>query len=219
MNDIKNDILKTCLEHFLQYGIREMSNDKLAVLLGISTKTLYKYFDNKEHLLEQAYYLFQAQQYHMLESLPAGQKGVCQFFDIWSHGVEIEYNVNKAFFRELHYYYPGMAEKVEASISKKFKQQFLRIINRGIKEGSFSQDIIPELVLEGIFVLYTTLVRTEHFKTFRLSSSTAFLNTIAVYIRGFCTAQGTRILDEHIAGLGIPSKQNRRKEKKMFSTA
>jgi AcrR family transcriptional regulator len=208
MIDTKNDILKACLKYFLQHGIRKMSNDKLAGLLGISTKTFYKYFENKEQLLEEASHLFHTQQYQRLENLSIEQNAACQLFDLWLGGVEIEYKVNKAFFQDLHYYYPEVAEKVESAISKKFKKQFILIIRRGMKEGDFSENIIPEVALEGIFVLYSALVRTEHFKSFKLSSSAAMLNTIALYIRGFCTHKGLEQLDANIEKLHRSEKSN-----------
>jgi len=49
---MKDEILQTALEQFLKYGIREMSIRKLIASLGISTKTVYKYYKNKEELLE-----------------------------------------------------------------------------------------------------------------------------------------------------------------------
>jgi len=213
MNEVKDEILKSCLKYFLQHGIRKMSNDKLAGLLGISTKTFYKYFENKEQLLEEASHLFHAQQYQMMEGLPAEQHAACQLFDLWRYGVDIEYKVNKAFFRDLHHYYPEVAKKVESAIGKKFEQQFLLIIRRGIKEGDFLRSIMPEVALEGIFVLYGALVRTEHFKTFRLPSFDAMLNTIGLYIRGFCTPQGLLQLDAHIEKLRSREKHTGSKVK------
>lgn len=199
MVDTKSTLLNSSLQYFLKHGIRSMSNDKLAALLGISTKTVYKYFKNKEQLLEEATHLFHTQQYRMLESLPAEANAACLLFDLWRGGVEIEYKVNKAFFDDLHYYYPRVAKKVESSISKKFTTQFLKIIRRGIDEGEFRSEIIPEVALEGILVFYSSLVRTEHFKKFRLSSSQAFDNTLALYIRGLCTKKGLQALDDYLA--------------------
>lgn len=199
MKKLREQILESSLMYFLQYGIRKMSNNKLASLLGISTKTLYKCFKNKEQLVEEATYLFHSQQYHMLENLPTETNAACLLIDLWHGGVETEYKVNKAFFRDLLYYYPQVAKKAEEAIGEKFKKQFLLIIRRGIEEGDFNRNIVPEVALEGIFILYSTLVRTDYFKSFRLTSSRVFLNTLAIYIRGFCTKKGLLLLDKHIA--------------------
>lgn len=199
MENQKDQILKTCLDHFLKHGIRTMSNSKLAPMLGVSTKTLYKYFKNKEHLLEEATQLFHSQQYKMLEGLPTDGSAACLFYDLWLQGVAIEYSVNKAFFEDLHYYYPGLAKKVESEIGEKFQYQFLAIIKRGMAQGDFRETINPELALEGIFALYENLVRTERFKKFKLTSEEAFFNTLAIYIRGLCTKESLEVLDNHIS--------------------
>lgn len=88
-----------------------MSVQKLIEPLGISTKTVYKYFKNKEELLEEALHLYHAQQYEMLENLSVDQNAATLFFDIWYKSIEIEYKVNKAFFHDLHYYYPELGKK------------------------------------------------------------------------------------------------------------
>lgn len=199
MTNDQKELLEKCLSYFLKYGIREMSNDKLAKALGISTKTLYKYFINKEQLLEQAAQLFHKQQYEMLNSLPVAPNAAIQFYEIWEQGVAIEYDVNKAFFKDLSYYYPEVADRIEKSISKKFIRKFQELLERGILKGDLRNDIIPEVIMESIFVQYTALVRTERFKKFKLSSRQAFHHTIAVIIRGLCTSKSLQAFDSYIS--------------------
>lgn len=88
--DAKKDILNTCLKYFLQHGIRKMSNDKLVALLGISTKTIYKHFKNKEKLLEDVLHLYHDQKYEMLQNLPADQNSVSILLDVWRVAIETE---------------------------------------------------------------------------------------------------------------------------------
>jgi AcrR family transcriptional regulator len=195
---MKEEILQTSLKYFLKHGVREMSVQKLVGPLGISTKTFYKYFKNKEELLEEALYLYHGKQYETLENRPAEQNAACLFFDVWQTGVELEYKVNKVFYHDLHYYYPELEKKVEAVIGEKFEQHFLSIIQRGIDQSVFRKDILPEVALQSVLILYNAAVRTEHFKSFRLSANNILLNTIAIYIRGLCTEKGVQALDEHI---------------------
>jgi AcrR family transcriptional regulator len=201
--NMKDEILQTALRQFLRYGIREMSIQKLIAPLGISTKTVYKYFTNKEELLKEALHLYYVQQYEMMGSFSEGRNIVPLLFDIWYRGIETECKVNKAFFQDLHYYYPELEKKVEVSIRKKIWKQFLQLIHQGIKEGVFKEDIIPEILLHGISAIYTAVARQGQFKDFRVSISSLFLNTIAIYIRGFCTQKGIQLLDEHINAFKI----------------
>lgn len=195
---MKEKILQKSLKLFLKHGIREMSNQKLVEWLGISTKTVYKYFKNKEELLEQVLHLYHKEQYGMLENLSVEQNAACLFFDVWQIAVETEYKINKVFYDDLNYYYPDLEKKVEKAISKKFEQFFLSIIQRGIAQGCFRKEIPPEVALRSVLVLHRASVRAEHFKKFHLSANNLLLYTTVVYIRGLCTNEGIQALDEHI---------------------
>jgi AcrR family transcriptional regulator len=208
MDEVKNEILKACLKHFLQYGVRKMSNDKLVALLGISTKTLYKHFKDKEDLLAQALELFYSQQHELLENLALDKSAPILLFYIWQQGFETEFKVNKTFFQDLHYYYPELEKKVETRLAKKIWKEFIHIINRGKEEGDIIEDIIPDAVLESISVLYVSIVRKGEFKKLHLPSNVVLLNTIASYIRGICTEKGIEVLDKHIAHFKTSQKNN-----------
>jgi len=208
MDEAKSEILSVCLKHFLQHGVRKMSNDKLVALLGISTKTLYKHFKDKEDLLTQALELFYSQQYELLENLAQDESAPILLFHIWQQGFEIEFTVNKTFFQDLHYYYPELEKKVETRLAKKIWKEFIQIINRGKEEGDLIEDIIPDAVLESISVLYVSIVRKGEFKKLHLSSHVVLLNTIASYIRGICTKKGIETLDKHIAHFKASQKSN-----------
>ena len=195
---MKDEILQKSLKLFLKHGIRKMSNQKLVEWLGISTKTVYKHFKNREELLEHVLHLYHKEQYKMLETLSAEQNAACLFFDVWQIAVETEYKINKVFYDDLHYYYPELEKKVEKAIGKKFEQFFLSIIQRGIAQGCFRKEIPPEVALRSVLVLHRASVRAEHFKRFRLSANDLLLHTTVVYIRGLCTNEGIQALDEHI---------------------
>jgi AcrR family transcriptional regulator len=195
---MKEKILQNSLKLFLKHGIREMSNQKLVDSLGISTKTVYKYFKNREGLLEQVLHLYHNEQYKMVNNLSTEQDAACLFFDVWQIAIETEYKINKVFYDDLHYYYPQLGKKVEKAIGKKFEQFFLSIIQRGLAQGSFRKGITPEVALRSVFVLHRAAVRADHFKKFHLSANDLLLDTIGVYIRGLCTNKGIEALDEHI---------------------
>jgi AcrR family transcriptional regulator len=202
---MKDEILQTALKQFLKYGIREMSIQKLVAPMGISTKTVYKYFENKEQLLEEALSLYYVQQYGLLQSVK-DKNAVCFLFDAWYIGIEAECKVNKVFFRDLNYYYPELEKKVEATISKKVWKHFIELIKKGVQEGFFRKDISAEMILEAISAVYVSLARTTNFKKFRNTLSDIFLNTITVFIRGFCTRKGVEELDSHIAAITASGK-------------
>jgi AcrR family transcriptional regulator len=204
---MKEEILEKAVPLFLKHGIREMSNQNLVEELGISTKTLYKYFKNKEDLLDEVLNVFHER--HRRETwnvLSASQNSAALFFDIWHTAIEIQYKVNKAFFEELHYYYPELLKKKEAALEKVYLKQFTKVIYDGINEGVFQKNINPEIVFRGVSILFNAIVRQHQFKSFRVSAYEIFSNTIAHYIRGICTEKGIQELDNHIQNLRATSE-------------
>lgn len=200
---MKDEILQTSLKQFLKYGIREMSIQKLVAPLGISTKTVYKYFKNKEKLLEAALKLYYTDQFSLWDEFSEGKDAASLLFDLWYTGLENECKVNKLFFDDLKYYYPEVEKKIEAGISKRVWESFTGIIQKGKEEAIFREDIKTEMILEAISCVYTAIARKGQFKKFRSPVNIIFLNTISVFIRGICTSKGIRELDQHIASLHI----------------
>jgi AcrR family transcriptional regulator len=198
---MKEQILHTALKQFLQFGIREMSIQRLVEPIGISTKTFYKFFKNKEQLLEEALHLFYQQQQEMWRQRSVGQNTITLFFDIWRWAADNEFRVNKALYQDLNHYYPELKEKIELSEGEIFFRQFTQIIQKGIEEGVFEASITPEVILSSIVVLYVAAVREEQFKRFHLSQFDLLLNTVAVYIRGFSTQKGIEELEQHLQAI------------------
>lgn len=198
---MKEEILQTSLNQFLKFGIREMSIQKLIEPLGISTKTVYKYFKNKEELLAEALTLLDKQNVKQWQYLQSIDNPVALFAGIWNIAIETEYNVNKVFYHDLHHYYPELHKKNEARLSKRYKKKFIQIIRDGKESGFFHDSILPEVVFESVSILYKAITREGQFQTFRVSSDEIIFNTIYIYIRGFCSKKGIECLEGYVATL------------------
>ncbi|GAB4024609.1 TetR/AcrR family transcriptional regulator [Spirosoma koreense] len=202
---MKNEILQASLNLCLQYGIRQMSIQKLVESLNISTKTVYKYFKNKEELLEAVLYRYHGEQYQLLKNLPAGKNAACLFFRIWQLAMDKEYHINKVFYEDLHVYYPELEQRVNAVIGPKFEQYFLSVIHQAMDEGAFRADILPPVALQSVLVLHQAIVRGGAFNRFGLSAQGLMIQTIGHYIRSLCTPSGLQAIDAHIqAALATP---------------
>ena len=196
---MKEEILKTALNQFVNHGIRDMSVQKLVSELAISTKTFYKHFENKEELLEEVLRLHYEQQYKQLEKLVGEKNPVVLFYEIWQQATLNEYNVSNKFFSDLRYYYPALQLKIEREIGEKFWVRLKQIIDNGITQGVFRKDINPFVILESISVLLDRIGRSDQFQKLNVPADEIFENSIAVIIRGFCTPKGLEILDDHLS--------------------
>ena len=198
---MKDKILKTAKEEFFKHGIQNMAIKNLIEHLGISTKTVYKYFENKEMLLEQVLKLHYSEQIQLLESQSDEQPVIKFFVRIWKNGFDREKGVNSKFFHDLHKYYPELEKKVERQIGKKIWKHFQRMFDKGIQQGVFLKNTLPELLMESITILYIAGVRSDQFNKFGTTPFQILQNTIFIFIRGFCTLQGIQEFDQYLQEL------------------
>lgn len=192
-------ILEKAKEEFLNKGIRNMSVQSLVVPLGISTKTFYKYFKNKEDLLEEVLILHYNNQFETIKNYSIEQNPVELLLLIWMKAFYIENEVNNKFYLDVHYYYSDLEKRVESKLGKYFWIEFQRLIQKGIDKGYFINSVMPDVIMESIAVLYGSAVRTDQFAKFRITADQSYKNTVAILIRGICTAQGLQEYDHFMA--------------------
>ena len=197
--NIKERILLKSKDEFLNNGIRNMTVQSLVVPLGISTKTFYKYFKNKEELLEEVLIQHYRNQFEIIRDILKVQNPVQIFLNIWNGAFQIENEVNNKFYYDIHYYYPELEKRAEARIGKDFWKVFQDQIRKGIDEGYFIHSILPNVIMESIAVLYDSVVRKDQFAKFGIPADQSFKNSVGVIIRGICTTKGLLEYDKFIA--------------------
>jgi len=188
---MKDDIIRMSLRQFLMHGIRKMTVQRLVRPMGISTKTFYRYFDNKEELLRHClvtHYSTLAKDFDNLDA--GGQNPLLMIFQIWHRAIELDFGVNHVFYHDLNYYYPDIQDSVIHKLFRKNTSVLKRLTARAVEEGYFRSDIAPALIPEVIGLLYSSITRTEQFKKFRLAPQALVENTIDAYLRGLCTEKG-----------------------------
>lgn len=195
---MREDIIKISLAGFLKNGIRKMTVQNLVSPLGISTKTVYKYFQNKEDLLKECLALhYSSQIRNMLESIEKCPNAVQAMITIWNLTIAADFGVAKTFYHDLNYYYPALQDGILKKYGSRISDTLINLLKGGIKEGYLIKDINPSLTLKAMTVLYSSITRTDQYKNLKLSANTLAEQTVFVYLRGICTEKGIKELDSH----------------------
>ena len=193
---VKQQIVETSLEQFLKYGIRKMTIQKLIAPLGISTKTVYKYFSDKEKLLKECLTLHYARMFEKIEMVEQSSPNpVASLCNLWNQALAADFGVNHAFYHDLNDYYPALQDAVFARNSKKTTLAITSILRQGTTEGLFRKGLKPLLVLKAMGVMYNSLTRTGEFKKLGLDPALLAEHTIFTYLRGICTPKGIHELE------------------------
>ena len=188
---MKEEIITTSLQQFLKHGIRKMTIRKLAESMGISTKTVYKYFHDKEELLKHClvrHYSELAKDFNI--TVPGDSSPLIPLFRLWYHAMELDFGVKHIFYHDLNYYYPRLQDSILQRFFKKKFSELDELVDSAIKQGYFRDDIVPKLILQVVSTLYSSITRTDQFKKYKLSPAGLMQNTIEAYLRGICTEKG-----------------------------
>ena len=195
---MKDKITEVALERFMQYGIRSMTIRKLVEPLGISTKTVYKYFASKEELLAACLKLLYDGYFNELNLiLSTKDNAASKLLTLFRATFSKDFGVSHAFFHDLNYYYPELQNAAINRTRDNYGSLLIPLIQNGIDEEYFISYIKPELVLTGIVTLYTSITRSESYKQLKSNPHELFKNLVEVYMRGMCTEKGIKIIENN----------------------
>ena len=195
---LKEKIVEVVLKQFLKHGIREMTIKKLVEPMGISTKTVYKYFKSKEDLLADCLKVLYDGLYNEFAAiLTRGDDPVTTLLILFRGTVVKDFGVNHQFFHDLNYYYPELQNDAIDRRRKEYGSLLIPLIQKGIDAGYFHQFLVPEIALKGISLLYATITRSEDYKNYKGGPYLLFKNLVEVYIRGMCAEKGLKEIENN----------------------
>lgn len=194
----KDKIAEVSLERFLQNGIRSMTIKKLVEPLGISTKTVYKYFDSKEALLTECLHILYEAYYNEFSAIMSGDDNpVNKLLILFRATLDKDFGMSHQFFHDLNYYYPELQNEAISTVFNKHDMLMVPVVEKGIKEGYFLDRLDPRLTLKGIGTLYASITRGEEYRDYVGSPYPLFKNLVEIYIRGMCTEKGIKEIDNN----------------------
>lgn len=201
---MKEKILLLAIKMFKKNGIKEMSIQKLISPLGISTKTLYKYFESKEELFIEVLRTIEEERCKELAQLRKDTEPIPLLLKIWYMAYKKDYGVNNKLLTDLKKYYPEIDKQIETEYGEFYWKEFHEIIKKGINEGVFIDKINRAIVLESMAALYGSACRRGDYDKIGAPLFDVFENSIVIFLRGICTSKG---VDELVESLTILKKE------------
>lgn len=191
----KEKILAYAIQNFSRNGIRNVKMDDIASALGMSKRTLYQLFKDKENLLIECFRYNQKRSATQYTELTKSTDNILELYTKW-HKMRIDEirSVNPQFFRDLNKYSRVLKYFKEASTLK--RKEGLKFINEGIAQGLFRDDINYQVLLHISDIVMESIMRNELYMEY--SYDDLFGSTSIMSIRGICTKKGYDLLDKYI---------------------
>lgn len=147
MEEKVKEIIASATEVFLRFGFKNVSMDDMAKELRMSKKTLYKYFSDKNDLVQQAISVgIEMDRYEITEKISMASNAIEELLGVADHIAVKMKQAHPSIFFELEKYYPE-----SWALFVEFRETFtcscmLENLHRGIKEGLYRENINTEVV-------------------------------------------------------------------------
>ena len=196
--EIKNRIIAEARQLFIKYGIRSITMDMIAEHLGISKRTIYENFKDKNELLKSCINAAIADQRKMNEEIIRSSSNIIDaIFVFIKNSINTLKRINPAFFYDIQKYYPAIWSR---TIQKNDERNFNRIVsllNQGISEGLFRENINVEIIARLILEQFKLLSNQEIFPENKYSMVDIFENIVINFVRGIVTVNGLELIDTY----------------------
>ena len=194
---LRGRIIEKAMQEFAKHGIRAVKMDDIATDLGISKRTLYEIFEDKETLLFEGIKVYSERKREYLQSYAEeeGHHVIDIILEAYRMKVEEVRAVNPSFYMDLAKY-PKLEHHMKES-QEKSREGFLTFMKRGVSEGYFRSDINYELVPHifdamGQYILSNKLIQ-------QYTVEELFSNCFLIALRGLCTDKGLHTIDTLMA--------------------
>lgn len=197
---MREKIIDMSGDMFLKFGFKSVTMDDIAKEMGISKKTIYKYFDNKDHLVDEAVLFVQKEIDRIIEDiLSKNYNAIEENFAIKKVFKDMFKNAKTSPMYQLKKYYPETFKKLKSNEICTFTECVTSNLNKGIEEKLYRPDIDVDMVMK----FYFTLVFGAYENDMMITSSVSELWKIEMKIleyhtRAIATLYGHSILEEEL---------------------
>ncbi|MEG2149976.1 MAG: TetR/AcrR family transcriptional regulator [Bacteroidaceae bacterium] len=192
---LRQKIVMTATEAFTKHGIKTITMDEVANSVGISKRTLYETFKDKEELLAECLQVQHKEMEEYMTRVALESENVLEIILMfYQKSIEMYHETNSSFFEDLNKY-PKLKEETLHQRQEN-SERTIEIFNKGIGQGIFRDDvnfeIVHLLVREQVNLLLNTDVCSDYPFIDVLES------IVFVYMRGISTEKGQKILNDFI---------------------
>lgn len=185
---------------FSRDGIKNVSMDDLASSLGISKRTIYENFKNKEDILKNCILVLQENRNRRVIVTMRQSENIMYGCLQIINDIRYTQSPTVKFWEDVYKYYPQVYQCIleDAEKSNIYLKQLLE---EGIKDNYFRKNLNFD---ETVFMLdISTYIKIIGIYSVRvpLSRTDLIFNIMVNMLRGISTAKGIEIIDKYIADL------------------
>lgn len=196
---MRDTIINKSCELFLNLGFKSVTMDEIANAIGVSKKTIYKYFSNKTALVTEV-------TNNMFEKISCGIDHVCginmnpidEIFAIKKLVLEHLKDEKSSPQYQLQKYYPKIFLSLKQKQFQLMQKCVIENLEKGIEMGLYRQDIDVDFVSRIYFIGVTGIKDNDMFPIKNYVMKTLMNQYLEYHLRGICTPKGILQLEKQL---------------------
>lgn len=197
--DIRNKIVESALNQFLIYGVRNVSMNSIAADIGISKRTIYEIFKDKTELVHNCMEKLKYDHEERSRKISSSSNNVIEtFFTFMKEGIKTMSSINPVFFRDVRKFYLISWNTIIAEIEKDHLYMTEKLLEKGIKEGLFRDDIDLKIVSKLFHEQINLIADEKIFPRDEFNHADIFQSLIINFVRGISTTKGIKIIESNL---------------------
>lgn len=196
--EVKERILLIAKELFFKYGIRSVTLDEMARELGISKKTIYQHFKDKNHIVHEVIMFFLQKDREYSEAIYKSAKDpIHEVIETTVCIRENVSNVHTSLFYDIQKYHPK-AWNLYLEQRQFYYEIIRRNLKEGIEQGYYREDINPDILALLRLASIELGFGSDSFTKKNFDFMEIQAQTIDHFIRGVVTEKGKQLYTEYL---------------------
>ncbi|MDR1342652.1 MAG: TetR/AcrR family transcriptional regulator [Prevotellaceae bacterium] len=193
---VKDRITKHAAELFAGHGCKSVTMDDIASSMGISKRTIYEIFKDKNSLVEACIHYFYEQGEHDMEQiLISGDNVFSAFVSFTKTASQVMLQLRYSFFRDIQKYFPDVFTNTVQRYREQHTHNAKSILLRGQQEGLFKESIDADSAAVLLTTLTSAMLTSNMFEAQGYDRREMANNLVSNYIRGISTPKGLETIE------------------------
>ena len=196
----ERELLAQVIQVFMRLGIKAVNMDDIARHLGVSKKTLYKYFKDKRDLVTRS----------LLQLIEETERMMIGLRDLPGNAIDAELAMMRYVRKMLAEQHPSVLFDLQkyyatvwAEVSDRREHLILTTaqenLERGQREGVYRTDFDPRIVARFMVAIADTTKNAQTTLAIGTPLSEIYFESFHYHIRGIASAKGLEYLEEKLA--------------------
>jgi TetR/AcrR family transcriptional regulator, cholesterol catabolism regulator len=189
-------IKKESMQLFMKQGVRSVTMDDIARHMGISKRTIYEHFKDKDALVKECILSHKREQeaHRKIIILESSNMMEAIYRVMFEFMLSIKHT-HPSFMSDVKKYHHVICEDLIEKYREDNIREMINLIQQGIDEGLFRSEIHVEVIARILNVQLRALSDEQVFPSSRYSVSDVFFNIIVTFTRGIATEKGIAVIE------------------------